>query len=80
VPLLVGVAEWGSPEFHRQATTVTAEFVAERGAMLPLVWVQGHNHISEILSLGLDDTFSTPLHRFLVSKAGGSGAPDPGWG
>jgi acetyl esterase/lipase len=72
VPLLFGVAEWDPPEFHRQATTVTAEFVAERGAMPPLIWVQGHNHISEILSLGLDDTLSAPLHRFLASRAGAS--------
>jgi hypothetical protein len=30
------------------------------------VWVEGHNHISEIASLGIDeDALGTPLRRFV---------------
>lgn len=68
VPMLFGVAEWDGPSFHHQATKVIEAFLAERSAMAPFVWVQGHNHISEILSFGIDDTLSAPLHRFLTSK------------
>lgn len=68
VPQLLGVAEWDPADFHRQATRAMDAFISERGAMPPLVWVQGHNHVSETLALGIDDALSAPLLRFLSAR------------
>jgi triacylglycerol lipase len=66
VPLLFSVAELDARHFHRQAAGVVATWLARRARVPNLVYVPGHNHISEIASLGVDDdALGTPLRRFV---------------
>jgi arylformamidase len=65
-PLLFGVAERDPRYFHQQAAGVVAAWLARYGTTPHLVWAEGHNHISEIASLGVDDdALGTQLGRFI---------------
>ena len=45
---------------------MVSEWYARRGLLPALAWVEGHNHISEIGSLGIDEgALGTQLARFL---------------
>lgn len=65
VPRLYSVAELNPVDFHRQAARIVDAHVARHGEVPPFVWVRGHNHISEIASLGVDDTLGEALRRFV---------------
>jgi triacylglycerol lipase len=66
VPLLFTVAEFDPPNFHAQAAGVVAAWQARHGRTPDLVWVEGHNHMSTIASLGIDETaLGVPLARFI---------------
>ena len=66
LPMLFGVAELDMPDFHRQAVTLLDAMIAARGVIPPFVTVPDHTHLSEILSLGLDDdAFGAVLARFV---------------
>ena len=66
VPLLFSVAERDPASFHAQAAGVVAAWVARHGTVPDLVWVEGHNHMSTIASLGIDEAaLGTPLARFI---------------
>ena len=65
VPLLFSVAERDPRYFHEQAAGVVAAWLARHGTTPHLVWAEGHNHISEIASLGIDDALGTQLGRFI---------------
>ncbi|GHE47051.1 alpha/beta hydrolase [Streptomyces capitiformicae] len=63
IPLLACVAELDPPDFHAQAEAVR-DFVSS------FVHVTGHNHISEIVALGVDDApLGEPLLRFIEEYA-----------
>ena len=66
IPLLFSVAERDPLFFQTQAARlVEAWFIAHR-SMPNLVWVAGHNHISGIGSVGVDDAaLGAPLARFI---------------
>jgi acetyl esterase/lipase len=67
VPLLFSVAERDPGAFHAQAAEVVRAWSARHGTVPSLVWVEGHNHISEIASLGVDETaLGTALRRFIA--------------
>ena len=71
VPLLFSVAEHDPRYFHAQAGGVVAAWLARHGVTPHLVWAPGHNHISEIASLGVDDeALGTPLARFIDRVTG----------
>ena len=66
VPMLFGVAEFDSADFHRQGVVLLDAMLAAHGVIAPFVTVLGHTHLSEIFSLGLDDdAFGTALARFV---------------
>ena len=66
VPLLFGVAENDPPAFHREAAGVVAAWQEKRGIMPNLVWVEGHNHMTVIASLTVDEpALGVPLRRFV---------------
>lgn len=66
VPLLFSVAELDPPLFHSQAAGVVSAWQARHGRVPNLVFAQGHNHISEIASLGVDDdALGVALARFV---------------
>jgi len=71
VPLLFSVAERDPAPFPAQAATVVAAWQETHGTVPNLVYVAGHNHISEIGSLGVDDpALGTALARFIDRQAG----------
>lgn len=66
VPLLLRVAERDPRYFHAQAAGVVAAWLVRHGVTPHVVWAEGHNHISEIASLGVDDdALGISLARFI---------------
>lgn len=66
LPLLLGVAEFDLPLFQAQAAALVPAIAARSGALPPLIWVPGHTHFSEVLTLGLDQlALGAVLARFL---------------
>jgi triacylglycerol lipase len=73
VPLLFSVAELDPRPFHLQAARVVSAWLASHGQTPNLAWVQGHNHISELASLGVDeDALGVHLARFIAAVTEGS--------
>ncbi len=66
VPLLFAVAERDPGLFQSAAAEAVAAWAARHGAVPDLVWVDGHNHMSAIGSLGVDEpALGVPLARFV---------------
>ena len=73
VPLLFAVAQQDLPFMHAQAAALTAAWFARHGSVPQLVWSEGHNHISQIGSIGVDDlALGAQLARFVNRVAGPS--------
>lgn len=70
IPTFFSSAQWNPPEFQRQALKVIDARVDRDGDIPPFAWVQGHNHISEIAALGVDDALGAPLARFSSAVLG----------
>jgi arylformamidase len=67
LPLLFSVAERDPLFFQAQAARLTSAWFTARQAMPNMVWVAGHNHISGIGSVGVDDAaLGAPLARFVT--------------
>ena len=66
IPLVFAVAE-RDPQFsHTQAAGLTAAWFAKKGTVPPVIWSEGHNHISQIGSVGVDDlALGAQLARFV---------------
>jgi acetyl esterase/lipase len=66
VPLLFAVAERDPDRFHAAAAEAVAAWAARHGTVPDLVWVDGHNHMSAVGSLGVDEAaLGVPLARFV---------------
>jgi triacylglycerol lipase len=66
VPLLFSVAERDPARFQREAAGVVSAWVGRHGTVPDLVWVEGHNHMSTIASLTVDEpALGTALARFI---------------
>jgi acetyl esterase/lipase len=66
LPMLFSVAELDLPDFHRQASVVLDALFRRDGVLPPFAWVPGHTHLSEILSLGVDEeALGAVLWRFV---------------
>jgi acetyl esterase/lipase len=66
VPLLFTVAERDPDRFHAAVAEVVAAWAARHGTVPDLVWVDGHNHMSAVGSLGVDEAaLGVPLARFV---------------
>ena len=67
LPLMLIVARYDPPDFHRQAALVVAEYVEERHELPELVIGRGHNHFSSPAHYGtVDDELSTQVARFVT--------------
>ena len=66
IPLIFAVAE-RDPEFsHTQVAGLTAAWFARKGTAPQVIWSEGHNHISQIGSVGVDDlALGAQLARFV---------------
>jgi predicted esterase len=67
IPLIFAVAE-RDPEFsHHQIARLTVAWMEAHGAVPQVVWSEGHNHISQIGSIGVDDlALGAQLARFVA--------------
>jgi hypothetical protein len=67
VPLLFSVAEHDPDHFQRAAAGLVAAWFARHATMPHLIYAEGHNHMSTIASLGIDETsLDGPLARFVT--------------
>ena len=74
VPLLFSVAERDPEAFQRAAAGVVSAWQHRHGTVPDLVWVEGHNHMSTIASLGIDEAaLGTALARFIERHTQGAG-------
>lgn len=65
VPLLFSVAERDPDRFQQEAAGVVSAWLERHGTVPDLVWVDGHNHMSTIGSLTIDEpALGTALARF----------------
>lgn len=73
IPLVFSVAE-RDPEFsHSQAAGLVAAWFARKGTVPNVIFSAGHNHISEIGSVGVDDlALGAQLARFVNRVTGNS--------
>jgi acetyl esterase/lipase len=71
IPLIFAIAE-RDPEFSQsQVAALTAAWFAAKGTVPPVIWSEGHNHISQIASVGVDDlALGAPLARFVNRVTG----------
>jgi len=66
VPLLFSVAERDPHMFQREAARLVSAWQHQHGTVPELVWVEGHNHMSAIGSLTVDEAaLGTALARFV---------------
>jgi predicted esterase len=66
VPLLFSVAERDPARFQQEAAGLVSAWLARHGTVPDLVWVEGHNHMSTIGSLTVDEAaLGTALARFV---------------
>jgi hypothetical protein len=66
VPLLFSVAERDPDRFQEAAAGVVSAWLERHGTVPDLVWVEGHNHMSTIGSLTVDESaLGTALARFI---------------
>jgi len=66
VPLLFSVSERDPRSFHEGAARVVTAWLERHGTVPDLVWVEGHNHMSTIGSLTVDEpALGTALARFI---------------
>ncbi|MGH3297515.1 MAG: alpha/beta hydrolase, partial [Trebonia sp.] len=66
IPLIFAIAE-RDPQFSQgQIAALTAAWFARKGTVPPVIWSAGHNHISQIGSVGVDDlALGAQLARFV---------------
>jgi len=71
IPVMFAVAEIDPPVFHQQAAAALEAFRHRDETLPPFAWVAGHNHISEIAAIGIDDEpLGIPLLRFIETVTG----------
>jgi triacylglycerol lipase len=72
IPLLFTVAERDPERFQKAIAEVTAAWVARHGTVPNMVWMDGHNHMSAVGSLGVDEAaLGVPLARFVNRHTAG---------
>jgi triacylglycerol lipase len=66
LPVLLALAEFDPPSFHRQAAEALQAFGDRDGTLPAFAYLQGHNHLTEIAALGVDDeSLGVPLLQFI---------------
>ena len=73
VPLVFAVAERDAPLSQSQAAILVAAWSAAKGEVPHVIFSEGHNHVSQIGSIGVDDlALGAQLARFVDRVTAGS--------
>ncbi|HEX5421715.1 MAG TPA: alpha/beta hydrolase [Gammaproteobacteria bacterium] len=73
VPLLFSVSELDGEDFHRQAALVVSGFMQAGRGYPRMLYLQGHNHLSSVLQMGLpEDSLGPQVASFVEAVASGS--------
>lgn len=68
IKLLVTLAEYDPPEFHRIAALVVEKRARAKGAWPEFLWMAGHNHLSPMLQVGGPDDTLGPVLADTIRK------------
>jgi hypothetical protein len=75
IPLVFAVAERDLPFSHSQITQLVAAWSAAKGQVPHVIFSEGHNHVSQIGSIGVDDlALGAQLARFVNRVTSGQEA------
>jgi acetyl esterase/lipase len=68
IPTLIGVAELDPLSMHEQAWLLMTQLYLRNRLIPPMVWAPGHNHVSYVLGLGVDDdsVLDDAVRRFIA--------------
>ena len=81
IPLIFAIAERDPGFSQSQVAALTAAWFAKKGTVPAVIWSEGHNHISQIGSIGVDDlALGAQLARFVnrvVQLSPGGTTPVP---
>lgn len=71
VPIMLGVAEHDPARYHQQASAALTALAAKHGKLPHLVWIAGHNHLTEIHHLNAEaSTLDAHLGVFVAAAQG----------
>lgn len=70
IPLLVGLSEWDPENFQEQSLNLLNAILKEKGGLPQSVMLNGQNHISPILYLGLPGDVLAPALMYFVQQHG----------
>jgi hypothetical protein len=68
VPTLIGIAELDPLSIHEQAWLLMTQLYLRNRLIPPMMWAPGHNHVSYVLGLGIDDdsVLDDGVRRFIA--------------
>ena len=68
IPTMIGVAELDPLSMHEQAWLLITQLYLRNRLIPPMVWAPGHNHVSYVLGLGVDDdsVLDNAVRRFIA--------------
>jgi arylformamidase len=68
IPTLIGVAELDPLSMHEQAWLLITQLYLRNRLIPPMVWAPGHNHVSYVLGLRVDDdsVLDDAVRRFIA--------------
>lgn len=72
LPLLLAVAELDPPDFHHQALVLATARLQATGTLPEVLVVPGHNHLTEVFTLGLDEHAFGPRLADFVRRVTGA--------
>lgn len=73
VPLLASVSELDADEFHRQAAIFVSTFTSTHGRYPRMLYLEGQNHLSSVLQIGLaEDNLGPRIADFVEAVSSGT--------
>jgi acetyl esterase/lipase len=73
LPLLASVSEFDADEFYRQAALFVSTFMSTRGRYPRMLYLEGQNHVSSVLQIGLpEDNLGPHIADFVAAVSSGT--------
>jgi hypothetical protein len=71
IPVLMTTAEWDNPRYTQPFAELYQELVTEHGAAPRYFQSLGHNHSSQLLSVGTEDQSVSAIIVDFIERTGG---------